>query len=40
MGVEPEGFIHHDCLHDAAREYLTIQSALYMFQDTLSGDPF
>ena len=40
LGVEPEGFIHHDCLHDAAREYLTIQSALYMFQDTLSGDPF
>jgi len=40
LGVEPEGFIHHDCLHDAAREYLTIQSALYMFQDTLAGDPF
>ena len=40
MGVEPEGFIHHDCLHDAAREYLTIQTALYMFQDTLSGDAF
>ena len=35
MGVEPEGFIHHDCLHDAAREYLTIQKALYTFQDTL-----
>ena len=40
LDVEPEGFIHHDCLHDAAREYLTIQSALYQFQDTLSGDPF
>ena len=35
MGVEPEGFIHHDCLHDAAREYLTIQKALYTFQDTI-----
>ena len=40
MGIEPEGFIHHDCLHDAAREYLTIQKAIYTFQDTLSGDAF
>ena len=38
MGVEPEGFIHHDCLHDSAREYLTIQKAIYQFQDTLSKE--
>ena len=37
MGVEPEGFIHHDCLHDAAREYLTMEAAVYQFQSTL-GD--
>ena len=35
MGVEPEGFIHHDCLHDAAREYLMMESAVYQFQSTL-----
>ena len=37
MGVEPEGFIHHDCLHDAAREYLLMETAVYQFQSTL-GD--
>ena len=35
LGVEPEGFIHHDCLHDAAREYLTMETAVYMFQNSL-----
>ena len=35
LGVEPEGFIHHDCLHDAAREYLAMETAVYMFQNTL-----
>lgn len=33
--VEPEGFIHHHALHDAAREYLKIQKAIYIFQETL-----
>jgi len=33
--VEPDGFIYHDCLHDAAREYMKIQTALYIFQDKL-----
>jgi hypothetical protein len=37
MGVEPEGFIHHDCLHDAAREYLTMEAAIYQFQTTLEN---
>ncbi len=32
---KPDGFIHHNSLHDSAREYLCIQTALYEFQDNL-----
>ena len=35
LQVEPEGFIHHDCLHDAAREYLYMETAVYQFQKAL-----
>jgi len=38
LGVEPEGFIHHDCLHDAAREYLAMETAVYIFQDSLNKE--
>ncbi len=38
LGVEPEGFIHHNCLHDAAREYLAMETAVYMFQDSLDRE--
>ena len=33
---KPTGFIHHNSLHDSAREYLCIQTALYEFQNNLS----
>ena len=35
LGVEPEGFIHHNALHDAAREYLNMETAVYIFQNNL-----
>lgn len=35
IDVKPEGFIHHNALHDAAREYMNIQIAIYEFQKTL-----
>lgn len=35
MGVEPEGFVHHHALHDAAREYITMENALYEFQNNI-----
>jgi len=35
VDVNPKGFIHHDCLHDAAREYLKMELAIYQFQQTL-----
>ena len=35
LGVEPEGFIHHNALHDAAREYLNMETAVYIFQSNL-----
>lgn len=38
IDVVPEGFIHHDCLHDAAREYLKMEAAVYKFQATLGKD--
>lgn len=34
--IKPAGFIYHNALHDAAREYITIQTALYKFQETLA----
>jgi hypothetical protein len=37
IDVHPEGFIHHNALHDAAREYMNIQLAIYKFQQTLEG---
>lgn len=33
--VNPEGFVHHNALHDSAREYMSIQSAIYQFQESL-----
>jgi DNA polymerase III epsilon subunit-like protein len=36
--VMPDGFIHHNALHDAAREYMTIQTAIEQFQTTLGED--
>ena len=35
IDVQPEGFIHHNALHDAAREYMNIQLAIYKFQESL-----
>ncbi len=29
IDVRPAGFIHHNALHDAAREYMNIQLAIY-----------
>ena len=40
LGVEPEGFIHHNALHDAAREYLNMETAVYIFQNSLEKEPF
>ena len=40
LGVEPEGFIHHNALHDAAREYLNMETAEYIFQNSLEKEPF
>jgi exodeoxyribonuclease VIII len=35
LDVQPEGFIHHNALHDSAREYMNIQTAIYKFQESL-----
>lgn len=35
IDVKPEGFVHHNALHDAAREYMNIQLAIYKFQQSL-----
>ena len=40
LGVEPEGFIHHNALHDAAREYLNMETAVYIFQNSFEKEPF
>jgi hypothetical protein len=38
IDVKPDGFIHHHALHDAAREYMNVQKAIYMFQETLEDE--
>ena len=38
IDVQPPEFIHHNALHDAAREYMNIQTAIEMFQEALEDD--
>jgi len=33
--IKVDGFIAHNALHDAAHEYMKIQTAIYKFQQTL-----
>jgi len=35
IDVHPVGFIHHNALHDSAREYMNIQLAIYKFQKSI-----